>query len=122
LPLDRGRIVCEPTMRVRGFANVWALGDIAAIPDPARPGEPTPPTAQHAIRQGKLLARNVAGALEGGSVRPFRFKTLGAFADLGRQKAVANLMGAQVQGFPAWSVARLYHLAWMPGLLRKIRL
>jgi NADH dehydrogenase len=122
VPLERGRIVCEETMRVRGFDNVWALGDIAGIPDPARPGQPTPPTAQHAIRQGKLLARNVAAALDGGSVRPFRFKTLGAFADLGRQKAVANLMGAQVEGFPAWSIARLYHLAWMPGLLRKVRL
>ena len=57
LPLDHGRIVCDEFMRVEGFRNVWALGDIAAVPDPARPGMPCPPTAQHAIRQGKLMAQ-----------------------------------------------------------------
>src|SRR5947209_11722671 len=59
LPLEGDRIACSKEMRVVGYQNVWALGDIAAIPDPARPGLPTPPTAQHAIRQGKLIARNV---------------------------------------------------------------
>ncbi len=122
LPLDHGRIRCAPTMRVEGHENVWSLGDIAAVPDPGRPGQPCPPTAQHAIRQGKLLARNIHAVLDGGEPRPFTFKTLGAFADLGRQNAVANLMGARVKGFAAWSIARLYHLAWMPGLRRKVRL
>jgi NADH dehydrogenase len=122
LPLERGRVRCTKSMRVEGFSDVWALGDIAAIPDPARPGQPCPPTAQHAIRQGKLMARNVAAAMAGGKVRQFRFKTLGAFADLGRQNAVANLMGAPVRGFAAWSIARLYHLAWIPGLRHKARL
>ena len=106
-----------------GWENVWALGDIAAIPDPARPGFPCPPTAQHAIRQGKLMANNVAAALGHRSqVKPFTFKTLGSFAELGRHKAVANLMGARVRGFPAWAIARFYHLAWMPGMRRKVRL
>ncbi|MBV9311743.1 MAG: NAD(P)/FAD-dependent oxidoreductase [Solirubrobacterales bacterium] len=123
LPLERDRISCNEEMRVVGYDNVWAVGDIAAIPDPAREGEPCPPTAQHAIRQGKLLARNVVAAMGyGGRVRPFTFKTLGAFVDLGRHNAVANLMGARVRGFPAWAVARFYHLAWMPGLRRKVRL
>jgi NADH:ubiquinone reductase (H+-translocating) len=122
LPLERGRIRCDETMRVPGHPGVWALGDIAAIPDPARPGEPSPPTAQHAIRQGKLMARNIAAVMAGEAPRAFRFKTLGAFADLGRHNAVANLMGIRVRGFPAWSIARLYHLAWMPGILRKVRL
>ncbi|MBV9192711.1 MAG: NAD(P)/FAD-dependent oxidoreductase [Solirubrobacterales bacterium] len=123
LPLDRGRIVCDETMRVSGYENVWALGDIAAIPDPARPGEACPPTAQHAIRQGKLMAHNVAAALgHRPEIQPFRFKTLGAFADLGRQNAVANLMGARVRGFPAWAIARFYHLAWIPGFKSKVRL
>jgi len=123
LPLDKGRIACTPEMRVVGYDNVWALGDIAAIPDPARPGEPCPPTAQHAIRQGKLMGKNVAAALgHRAEVRPFTFKTLGAFADLGRHNAVANLMGVRVRGFPAWAVCRFYHLAWMPGMQRKIRL
>jgi NADH dehydrogenase len=123
LPLDGGRISCTEEMRVVGWENVWALGDIAAIPDPARPGFPCPPTAQHAIRQGKLMANNVAAALGHRSqVKPFTFKTLGSFAELGRHKAVANLMGARVRGFPAWAIARFYHLAWMPGMRRKVRL
>jgi NADH dehydrogenase len=123
LPLDKDRIACNEEMRVTGYDNVWALGDIAAIPDPARPGEPCPPTAQHAIRQGKLMARNVAAALGYRShVKPFTFKTLGAFADLGRHKAVANLMGVRVRGFVAWAICRFYHLAWVPGLQRKSRL
>ena len=63
LPLTGGRIACTSEMRVTGYDNVWALGDIAAIPDPARPGEPSPPTAQHAIRQGKLMGKNVAAVL-----------------------------------------------------------
>jgi NADH dehydrogenase len=123
LPLDQGRITCTEEMRVEGYENVWALGDIASVPDPARPGFPCPPTAQHAIRQGKLMGRNVAAALGHGSVvKPFTFKTLGAFADLGRHNAVANIMGLPVAGFPAWAICRFYHLAWMPGARRKVRL
>ncbi len=122
LPLERGRIVCEPSMRVSGYENVWALGDIAAVPDPARPGQPCPPTAQHAIRQGKLLGRNLAAVMQGRQPRPFSFKTLGAFADLGRHTAVANLMGLRVKGFLAWAICRFYHLAWLPGADRKSRL
>jgi NADH:ubiquinone reductase (H+-translocating) len=123
LPLVGGRIACTPEMRVTGYDNVWALGDIAAIPDPARPGEPAPPTAQHAIRQGKLMGKNVSAALgHRAEVRPFTFKTLGAFADLGRHNAVANVMGTRVRGFPAWAICRFYHLAWIPGFLRKILL
>jgi NADH dehydrogenase len=122
LPLDRGRIVVDEYMRVQGFENIWALGDVAAVPDPARPGNPCPPTAQHAIRQGKKLAKSLASVLRGGAPKPFTFKTLGAFADIGRHKAVANLMGVPVSGFLAWSICRFYHLAWMPGLDRKSRL
>ena len=77
-------------MHVPGFDNVWAIGDCAAVPDPARPGEPCPPTAQHAIRQGRVVARNVAAALgAGGRRRRFRYKTKGVFVDMGRRKAVA---------------------------------
>jgi NADH dehydrogenase len=122
IPLDRGRIATSERLEVNGHPGVWAVGDVAAIPDPARPGQPCPPTAQHAIRQGKLVGRNVAGAFTGESPRPFRFKTLGAFADLGRHKAVANLMGVPVKGLAAWSIGRLYHLAWIPGVSRKWRL
>lgn len=122
LPLEHGRIVCDEYLRVQGCDNVWAIGDIAAVPDPAQPGKPCPPTAQHAIRQGKLLASNIAAVTRGRRPEPFTFKTLGAFADLGRHRAVANLMGIRVKGFPAWAIGRFYHLAWLPGLDRKSRL
>jgi NADH dehydrogenase len=124
LPLAQsGRIDVDETMRVRGHANVWAVGDAAAVPDPARKGQPSPPTAQHAIRQGRRVARNVAAELgAGGSVQPFTYKTLGVFVDMGRHQAVASTMGIRWRGFPAWFLARTYHLLNMPGTKRKLRL
>ena len=92
------------------------------MPNPAIEGMPCPPTAQHAIRQGMLLGKNISSVLKGGEPKPFTFKTLGSFADLGRHKAVANLMGFKVKGFLAWMISRSYHLAWMPGWDRRFRL
>lgn len=124
LPLtDGGRLDVDATMRVRGQRNVWAIGDAAAVPDPARKGQPSPPTAQHAIRQGRRVARNVAAELgAGGAVKPFAYKTKGVFVDMGRHQAVASTMGIRWRGFPAWFLARTYHLANMPGTKRKLRL
>ena len=124
LPLtDGGRLDVDRTMRVRDHENVWAIGDAAAVPDPARKGQPSPPTAQHAIRQGRRVARNVAAVLgAGGSVKPFTYKTKGVFVDMGRHQAVASTMGIRWRGFPAWFLARTYHLANMPGTKRKLRL
>ncbi|HEY0345276.1 MAG TPA: NAD(P)/FAD-dependent oxidoreductase [Solirubrobacteraceae bacterium] len=124
LPLDeRGRIVTDTTAQVRGFDNVWAIGDCAAIPDPARKGLPSPPTAQHAIRQGRVVGRNVAAALGGtGRKRKFTYKTKGVFVDMGRRKAVAATGPITWRGTPAWILARSYHLAMMPGAGRRARL
>ena len=124
LPLDDGgRIEVDAAMRVNGRANVWAIGDAAAVPDPARHRrEPSPPTAQHAIRQGRRVAENVAAVLRGGKVRPFRYRTLGVFVDMGQHQAVARMLGIQLRGFPAWFAARTYHLAMMPGAGRRVRL
>lgn len=123
LPLEAGgRIATDRTMRVAGRPDVWAIGDCAAVPDPARRGNPCPPTAQHAIRQGRLVARNMVAARRGGRVRPFRYRTRGVVADLGRNKAVAITMGVRWRGLPAWLVARTYHLLLMPGTGRKLRL
>jgi NADH:ubiquinone reductase (H+-translocating) len=134
LPLDdTGRVVVDATMRVppdttsepshssRG-AYVWAIGDCAAVPDASRPGQPCPPTAQHAIRQGRLVARNVVATLAGGVPKPFRYRTKGVVAELGGSKAVAITLGIRWRGFPAWLIARTYHLLLMPGLGRKLRL
>jgi NADH:ubiquinone reductase (H+-translocating) len=120
---EGGRIEVDRTMRAVGERNVWAIGDAAAVPDPARRGHSSPPTAQHAIRQGRRVARNVAAELgAGGRVRPFRYRTLGVFVDLGRHQAVASTVGIRWRGFPAWFLARTYHLANMPGSKRKLRL
>ncbi|HST54810.1 MAG TPA: NAD(P)/FAD-dependent oxidoreductase [Solirubrobacteraceae bacterium] len=123
LPLDgAGRIAADRTMRVPGHPQVWALGDCAAVPDPARRGHPSPSTAQHAIRQGRLVARNVAAVLGNGKVRPFRYRTSGVVAELGHNQAVAITLGVRWRGFPAWFIARTYHLLLMPGIGRKLRL
>ncbi len=123
LPLDeRGRIISSSALQVQGYDNVWALGDCAAVPDPARKGQPCPPTAQHAIRQGRVAARNVAAAIEGGRKRRFRYKTKGVFVDMGRREAVAETLGLRWSGLPAWILARTYHLVMMPGVGRRARL
>jgi len=123
LPLDeRGRIVSDSSLQCKGHDNVWAIGDCASVPDPARKGQPCPPTAQHAIRQGRLVARNVAAAIGGGRRRRFTYKTKGVFVDMGRQKAVAQTLGVTWSGLPAWLLARTYHLVMMPGLGRRARL
>jgi NADH dehydrogenase len=124
LPLtDRGRIAADSHLQVEGHANVWAIGDAASVPDPAKKfAQPSPPTAQHAIRQGKVAGRNVAAAMGSGRRRRFTYKTLGVFVDMGRGKAVAETLGVRWRGRPAWLLARTYHLAMMPGWGRRARL
>jgi NADH dehydrogenase len=122
-PLDGGRIKVDPYMQIDGYPGAWAIGDAAAVPDPAKDFKaPTPPTAQHAIRQGKLVARNIAASIGSGRRKPFRYKTKGVVVDLGRRKAVADTLGIKWRGTPAWLIARTYHLAMMPGVGRRIRL
>ncbi len=133
LPLDRdGRVVVDRTMRVDdralgsrptgGGPHVWAIGDCAAVPDASRAGHACPPTAQHALRQGRLVARNVAATLSGASARPFRYRTKGVVAELGDHEAVAITLGVRWRGLPAWLIARTYHLLLMPGWGRRLRL
>jgi NADH dehydrogenase len=123
LPLDGGgRVAVDSTMRVDGEPHVWAIGDCAAVPDVSRREQPCPPTAQHAIRQGRLVARNVAATLRGGRVKPFRYRTKGMVAELGHNQAVAITLGIRWRGAPAWFIARTYHLLLMPGIGRRLRL
>jgi NADH dehydrogenase len=123
LPLDNGgRIAVDRELRVSGQRSVWAIGDCAAVPDPARRGHACPPTAQHAIRQGRLAANNIAATLAHKPARAFRYRTAGVVAELGHNKAVAITLGVRWRGLPAWLLARTYHLLLMPGLGRKLRL
>jgi NADH:ubiquinone reductase (H+-translocating) len=123
-PVDNaGRIRVDTSLRVEERDREWAIGDCAAVPDPAGDGaQICPPTAQHAMRQGRLVARNVAAQLGHGRVRPFTYKTLGVFVDLGRKQAVAETMGVKWRGTPAWFLARTYHLSQLPGGSRRARL
>ena len=123
VPLDeRGRVEVDEYMRVRGLEGVWAIGDCAAVPDPDAGGSrPTPPTAQHAIRQGKAVARNVAAELGLGEPRKFSYSNRGSFVNLGRYKAVGRLGNRTFSGFPAWWMARGYHMSQIPGTARKVR-
>ena len=122
-PTVRGRLVVDPQLRVGGLDDVWAAGDAAAVPDLTRPdGALTPPTAQHAQRQGAVLARNVAAGLGLGRSRRYAHRDLGLVADLGGRDAVANPLGIPLTGLPAKIVTRGYHLLAVPGAANRVRL
>jgi NADH dehydrogenase len=120
LPLDeRGRVPVDSHLRVQGLDSVWAIGDCAAAPDPR--GGICPPTAQHAVRQGPVAARNIAAELGIGSPRPFEYRSEASFVNLGRYKAVGRIGDRTFRGFPAWWMARSYHMSQIPGTARKFR-
>ncbi|MEW2468906.1 NAD(P)/FAD-dependent oxidoreductase [Streptomyces sp. NPDC046994] len=114
-PLERGRLLVDPYLQVPGHPEVFACGDAAAVPDLEKPGQYTPMTAQHAWRQGKVCAHNVAASLGIGSWRVYRHRDLGFVVDLGGVQAAANPLGIPMSGLLAGAVARGYHLAAMPG-------
>lgn len=116
----RGRIVVDATMRSLSHPNVWALGDCASIPGPD--GHPYPALAQHAVREAKRVASNVAAAAVGGPTAPFVFHPLGTMAALGHYRAVATVFGAPLTGFPAWWLRRTYYLLQMPRWDRRFRI
>lgn len=118
---DAGRVLVDEFLRVRGLEGAWAAGDAAAVPD-LTTGGLCPPTAQHALRQARRLARNVLAALEGRPPTPFRYRNLGQLASLGRYRGVAEVLGLRLRGFPAWWLHRSYHLLMMPTLNRKVRI
>jgi NADH dehydrogenase len=117
LPLeDRGRVRVDETLRVEGMESIWALGDCAAVPNAATPDRFDPPTSQHALRQARRLVKNMAGER-----RPYRYRTLGEVATLGRYKGIANVFGFPIKGFLGWWITRTYHLYQLPLISRKLR-
>jgi NADH dehydrogenase len=120
VPLDeRGRVPVDDHLRVEGMERVWAIGDCAAAPDPR--GGICPPTAQHAVRQGPVVARNIAAELGVGSAGAFDYRSEASFVNLGRYKAVGKIGDRTFRGFPAWWLARSYHMSQIPGAARKAR-
>jgi NADH dehydrogenase len=117
---ERGRLKVSPELAVTGWPGVWALGDCALIPD-LTTGAFSPPTAQHAMRQGKVVARNVLAHAEGRQLRTFRFKTIGQLASIGRRAGVASIFGINLSGFLAWWMWRTIYLSKLPRLEKKLR-
>jgi NADH dehydrogenase len=106
---------------VTGTPGAWAAGDIAAVPDRTTGGQ-TPPTAQHALREGRRLGRNVVASILGGPMEPFVWRNVGGVCSLGRYKGVANVRGIKVKGFLGWFLHRTYHLVAMPTVGRRVRI
>jgi NADH dehydrogenase len=114
----RGHIVVDGAMRCPSHPEVWALGDCAYIPCPD--GSPYPNLAQHALREAKVLARNIVGVLDGRPPQPFVYSTLGMMGSLGHSKGFGQLLGLRVRGTLAWFVRRTYYLLQMPGWARRL--
>jgi len=119
--VDRGRLDVDEFLRVRGVEAAWAAGDCAAVPD-LTTGGVCPPTAQHALRQARRIAKNLLATLGGRRLKPFRYRQLGTLVSLGTAKGVAKVLGLRMRGFPAWFLHRTYHLLLVPTLNRKARI
>ncbi len=120
LPKERGKIKVSAALAVEGTVNIWALGDCALIPDLAKAGTFHPPTAQHASREGVVLAQNILAAVYGRAQKNFTFKTLGLLASIGRRVGVARVFGFNFSGFTAWWMWRTIYLSKLPTLQKKI--
>jgi NADH dehydrogenase len=122
LPKDgRGWVTVDAHLRVPGFPGVWALGDCARVPDILHPGHNHPAMAQHAIREADQLAHNIVAAIRGARTRPFRYRTLGYMATIGRFNGVGLIGPFRVWGFLAWFLWRTYYLWRLPRLEKRLR-
>jgi NADH dehydrogenase len=117
---ERGRLKVDENLRVLEWPGVWALGDCALVPD-GKTGQYHPPTAQHALREGKTLAGNLIASVRGGALKPFSFSTIGQLAAIGRRTGVANIFGINFSGFIAWWMWRTIYLSKLPRFEKKLR-
>ncbi len=138
---EKGRVLTDEMLRVPGHDRLWAAGDCAAVPmavkkhkgaapqtgtmlapSPFKPQQFCPPTAQFAVREGEVLAKNLARVLENEpNLEPFAFTGLGELAAIGHQSAVAEILGLKFHGFIAWWLWRTIYLMKLPGIERKLR-
>ncbi|MCF7786239.1 MAG: FAD-dependent oxidoreductase [Prosthecobacter sp.] len=119
LPVERGKVVVESSGQVKGLTNVWSAGDCAAFPK--ADGGNCPETAQFAMRQGALVAKNIAASFDGRELKAFHFTGLGELATIGHRKAVAQVFGMRFSGIIAWFMWRSIYLMKLPGFDRKLR-
>lgn len=118
LPMKNGKLLADAMLRVDAGRKVWALGDCALVPDGA--GGFHPPTAQHALREAKTAAKNIAASIRGTALQPFSFRTIGQLAAIGQRTGVAQLLGRRFSGFPAWWLWRSVYLSKLPGLEKRV--
>jgi NADH dehydrogenase len=119
---ERGRLLVSEDMSVPGVSGLWAAGDCAAIPDVrSGTGKFYPPTAQHGLREGVAVAKNIEAVILGRSPKPFRFKMLGQLASIGHRTGVAMMFGIKFSGFIAWWFWRSVYLMKLPRLAKKLR-
>lgn len=114
------RIVTDPALRSVTVPGVWAIGDCAAIPAPG--GGIYPALAQHAVRAARVVARNIAAAVNGWAPVPFVYESLGTMAAFGHTRAAAELRGLELTGFSAWWMRRTYYLFQMPRWDTRMRI
>ena len=114
---ERGRIVVDASLRVRGRTDIWALGDCAAVPNAATPDVFDPPTCQHAVRQARAVAASLTG-----STRPYRYASIGEGATLGRGSGIARVLRLHVRGRLGAVITRAYHLQAVPVRSRRLRI
>lgn len=123
LPLEhnkRGQLKVSRMLNVPGYPNVWAIGDNAEVIDP-HSGKPYPQTAQHAVREARLVARNIAASLRGEPLHAMSYKTLGQLVALGHRSAIAYVLGLKISGFKAWWLWRTYYLLQIPRWDKRLR-
>jgi NADH dehydrogenase len=117
---ERGRVLVNEYLEVPEWPGVWAFGDCAVVPD-RKTGKSHPPTAQHALREGKVAAQNILATIRGDRKKPFLFSTLGLLAPIGKRTGVANILGVNFSGFVAWWLWRTIYLMKLPRFEKKIR-
>jgi NADH:quinone reductase (non-electrogenic) len=119
LASEHGRLTTEPTLQVKGYNYLWAVGDCAAVPDSN--GQISPATAQFAMRQGSRLGKNLINLRQGRSLIPFHYQSMGEMASLGHRNAVGKVLGVKVSGLLGWLMWRATYLYKLPGLERKLK-
>jgi len=118
-PKGRGRILVNEYLEVPEWPGVWAFGDCALVPD-SNTGAFHPPTAQHALREGKLAARNILATVRGERLKPFVYSTIGLLAPIGKRTGVATILGVNFSGFLAWWLWRTIYLLKLPRFEKKV--
>jgi NADH dehydrogenase len=117
---ERGRLLVSEYLAVTGVPGLWAAGDCAAVPI-LNTENFHPPTAQHGLREGVTVAKNIEAMILDRSLKPFRYKMMGQLASIGHRSGVAMVFGIKFSGFIAWCFWRSVYLMKLPRLAKKLR-